>query len=279
MKNDFLQPDLTMLIVEDDRSLRKYLAGYFKKRGVKNIHEASTGSQALEICSQKEINFIISDWNMPQMSGIELLRQIRCVRTSYGEVPFIMITALRNKNQIKIAKEAGVDDFLIKPFKTNLLEERFEKVLMTKMFETYVHLSFRDLLRGNYEKAREKLFKAFLQRKSDTLVLCGLTICNSELGHAQNAQNYFNAIIDDDPTEIYLYSKAVLENAMGAKLTSIKTLRKCQKLHPGFIMAYQKAMQIHIKFGEFVKAQKIKETIENIKISTTYDFKILGDQY
>lgn len=277
MSNYIIKPDLNILIVEDDRSLRKYLTAYFKKRGVKKVYEASSGSAALEICTQKPINFIISDWNMPGMSGIELLEAIRSVSSSYGDVPFIIITASREKNQVARAGKEAVDDYIIKPFKTKFLEERFESLLLKKSFDEYVALCYQDILNCNYDRAKEKLTLAFEQRKSDTNVLCGLAICNAELGCVSTAEQYLCMIIDDD-NALALYAKGCLEAAKGFRGKALNTLKICTKNFHDFIYAHIKIFDIYIKMGKFQKAQEVREIIDNLKITYTYDYKILGDK-
>ncbi len=105
----------SVLIVDDMRMTRMKLRKICTDLGIKNISEAVDGAQALEILEQAKPDLILSDWNMPNISGIELIQKIR-ENPSYSTIPVIFITAEAEKNSIIKSLEFGVADYILKPF-------------------------------------------------------------------------------------------------------------------------------------------------------------------
>nr|MBF0222649.1 response regulator [Desulfobulbaceae bacterium] len=123
--------DMKILLVEDTKSMRRIEIKILKSIGLENIIEAEDGVVAVEILEERDdIDLIISDWNMPNMGGYELLVWVRKSAT-YGHVPFIMATAQADKAQANKAKEAGVSGFIPKPFSTEEIEETIEQTCGT----------------------------------------------------------------------------------------------------------------------------------------------------
>src|SRR4051812_17167323 len=110
--------DLRFLVVDDMLTMRKIIGQQLKILGATNILEANDGSTAWEVLEReqnKPIQFIISDWNMPQMKGIDLLKKCRA-HAVYKDVGFLMVTAEAEVAQVKEALLAGVDNYVVKPF-------------------------------------------------------------------------------------------------------------------------------------------------------------------
>lgn len=105
----------TVLIVDDMRMTRMKLRKICTELGIKNISEAIDGAQALEILGQSKPDLILSDWNMPNISGIELIQKIR-ETPEYSSIPVIFITAEAEKNSIIKSLQFGVADYILKPF-------------------------------------------------------------------------------------------------------------------------------------------------------------------
>jgi two-component system chemotaxis response regulator CheY len=97
--------------------------------GFKNIDEAIDGQSALQKISEKKYQMIISDWNMEPMSGFELLQKIRASQNEIKTVPFIMITAESKPENIIKAKQAGVNNYIVKPFNVDTLKNKLVAVL------------------------------------------------------------------------------------------------------------------------------------------------------
>lgn len=105
----------TVLIVDDMRMTRMKLRKICTDLGIKNINEAVDGAQALEMLAQTKPDLILSDWNMPNISGIELIQKIRD-NPAFSTIPVIFITAEAEKNSIIKSLQFGVADYILKPF-------------------------------------------------------------------------------------------------------------------------------------------------------------------
>lgn len=123
-----------ILLVDDSKSVRQILKGILKARGFRNIIEAEDGKIASEILkTHMNINCVISDWNMPEMTGIELLQWVRRSRDPrIKNMYFVMITLESNKESILLAMKMGVNDYIVKPFNAETLKEKLNQIMMLK---------------------------------------------------------------------------------------------------------------------------------------------------
>lgn len=120
--------NMQILIVDDFKTMLKIVDGMLKQLGFKNIDEASDGTMALEKLRSKKYDLVLSDWNMEPMSGFELLKQVRA-DASLKHIPFVLITAESKTENIIAAKQAGVNNYIVKPFNVNTLKEKLSAVL------------------------------------------------------------------------------------------------------------------------------------------------------
>jgi two-component system, chemotaxis family, chemotaxis protein CheY len=126
-------PDLTMnvLVVDDFSTMRRIVKNILKQLGYLNIFEADDGATALEILGKQKIDFIISDWNMPQISGLELLKTVRASQ-DWKDLPFLMVTAEGQKEHVIEAVKHRVNNYIIKPFTPEVLTEKIQKIFEGK---------------------------------------------------------------------------------------------------------------------------------------------------
>ena len=122
--------NLKVLIVDDQQSMRGLTRHCLREIGVSQVTDAKSGEEALKVLSEKNFDLIISDWNMDGISGLELLTKIR-ENPIIKKLPFIMATGERNKAQVKLAIDAGVNNYIVKPFSVADLRKRVEAVLGT----------------------------------------------------------------------------------------------------------------------------------------------------
>ncbi len=120
------------LIIDDHATMRKYIKQSLRQMGYDNIIEAVDGQSALFFLKEHynkntPVEFIISDWNMPNMSGINLLKQCRST-PELKLIPFILVTSERDQDKIIEAANAGVSDYLIKPFSEVKIKQKIEKI-------------------------------------------------------------------------------------------------------------------------------------------------------
>lgn len=123
-----LNANVKILIVDDFATMRKILKNLLFQMGFKNVIEADDGTTALEVLAKEKVDLIISDWNMPKMTGIELLKAVRNDE-NLKSVKFIMVTAESQKENVIEAIKLGVNQYVVKPFTPEVLREKLEKVL------------------------------------------------------------------------------------------------------------------------------------------------------
>lgn len=129
MKNPTdLIKQINILAVDDMEAILGVVKGCLRNLGATNIDTAMNGEAAWQMLKQKRYHMIICDWDMPKMSGITLLNNIRS-STTYKDLPFLLLTATVDKKRVISAVEAGVSDYLSKPFKPKELEFRIIKLL------------------------------------------------------------------------------------------------------------------------------------------------------
>lgn len=121
--------NMNILIVDDYTAMAKVIKKFLEQFGFSNIDEATDGVMAMEKFNKKEYGLIISDWNMEPMDGHELLKKIRDAEEPHEEVPFIIMTAEGQTDNVIAAKQAGVSNYLAKPFDADTFREKVYAVL------------------------------------------------------------------------------------------------------------------------------------------------------
>jgi len=120
--------DLTVLIVDDFLTMRRIVRKILRDLGFEDIIEAEDGSAALDVLKRTRVDLIVSDWNMPRMTGLELLKEVRS-SGSFKDTPFLMVTAEAQRENIVEAVKARVSNYITKPFTAAVLEEKLAKIL------------------------------------------------------------------------------------------------------------------------------------------------------
>jgi two-component system chemotaxis response regulator CheY len=118
---------LRVLVVDDFPTMRRIVKNLLKQIGFENIDEAEDGMQALQKLKTGQYGLVVSDWNMPNMEGIDLIRKIR-QDPKLKDTPFLMVTAEAEKEKVIEAIKAGVDNYIVKPFTAEVLKEKLEKI-------------------------------------------------------------------------------------------------------------------------------------------------------
>ena len=120
--------NLPILIVDDYKTMLRIIHNLLKQLGFENVEEATDGTMALEKLREKNFGLVISDWNMEPMTGFELLKHVRADER-LKSIPFIMITAESKTENVVAAKEAGVSNYIVKPFNAETLKTKLVSVL------------------------------------------------------------------------------------------------------------------------------------------------------
>jgi two-component system chemotaxis response regulator CheY len=119
--------DMNVLIVDDYKTMLRIVENLLKQLGFKNIHQALDGSAALAKLQEHQFGLIISDWNMTPMTGLQLLKEVRATER-LKTIPFIMVTAESKPENVIAAKQAGVNNYIIKPFNAETLKQKLAAV-------------------------------------------------------------------------------------------------------------------------------------------------------
>ncbi len=120
--------NMPILIVDDYKTMLRIIRNLLKQLGFHNVDEASDGASALQKLRDKDYGLVISDWNMEPMSGLQLLKEVRA-DNKLEKLPFIMITAESKSENVIAAKEAGVSNYIVKPFNAATLKTKLTSVL------------------------------------------------------------------------------------------------------------------------------------------------------
>ncbi len=124
-----LNKNMQILVVDDFSTMRRIITNVLRQLGFDNIVEAEDGAKALQILEGEQVDFVITDWNMPQMSGLDLLKAIRGHdNASKKDIPVLMVTAEALQENIVMAAKEGVNNYIIKPFDAKTLADKIDKI-------------------------------------------------------------------------------------------------------------------------------------------------------
>lgn len=118
---------MKILVVDDFSTMRRIVKNLLRELGFSNLEEADDGLTALPMLKTGNFDFLVTDWNMPGMEGIELLKAVRA-EPELASLPVLMVTAEARRDQIVVAAEAGVNGYIIKPFTAQTLQEKIDKI-------------------------------------------------------------------------------------------------------------------------------------------------------
>ncbi|GBD39493.1 MAG: two-component system response regulator [Deltaproteobacteria bacterium] len=121
-------PKMKILVVDDFPTMRRIIKNLLKQLGYENIEEAEDGIQAYSKLKNNGFEFIVSDWNMPNMDGFELLKKVRS-DPQLKDIPFLMVTAEAEKDKVIEAIKAGVSNYIVKPFTAEVLREKMDRIM------------------------------------------------------------------------------------------------------------------------------------------------------
>lgn len=122
-----MNKDMKILIVDDFSTMRRIIKNLLRDLGFTNTAEADDGATALPMLQNGSFDFLVTDWNMPGMSGIDLLKAVRA-DGKLKDLPVLMVTAEAKRDQIVEAAQAGVNGYVVKPFTAAVLKEKIEKI-------------------------------------------------------------------------------------------------------------------------------------------------------
>ncbi len=122
-----INPEMKILVVDDHLTMQRVVTQVLKRLGYNNIEVADDGATALPMLETGRFDFLVSDWNMPIMQGIDLLRAVRA-NPDLSKMPVLLVTAEAKPAQIVEAAKAGVNDYVVKPFTPEILKKKIDKI-------------------------------------------------------------------------------------------------------------------------------------------------------
>lgn len=122
-----MDKNMKILIVDDFSTMRRIIKNLLRELGFNNTEEADDGLTALPMLKSSSFDLLVTDWNMPGMQGIDLLKEVRADE-KLSEIPVLMVTAEQKKEQIIEAAQAGVNGYIVKPFTAAILQEKLNKI-------------------------------------------------------------------------------------------------------------------------------------------------------
>ncbi|MFO8155494.1 MAG: chemotaxis response regulator CheY [Pseudomonadota bacterium] len=122
-----MDKNMKILIVDDFSTMRRIIKNLLRDLGFNNVDEADDGQTALPKLQKGDFDFLVTDWNMPGMDGLELLKAVRA-DPKLAQLPVLMVTAEQKKEQIVAAAQAGVNGYIVKPFTAHTLDEKLKKI-------------------------------------------------------------------------------------------------------------------------------------------------------
>ena len=122
-----MHADMKILIVDDFSTMRRIIKNLLRDLGFNNTHEADDGQTALPLLKRSQFDLLVTDWNMPGMNGMDLLKAVRADERLKG-LPVLMVTAEAKRDQIVEAAQAGVNGYIVKPFNAQTLKDKLEKI-------------------------------------------------------------------------------------------------------------------------------------------------------
>lgn len=128
IKEKLMNTNIKVLVVDDFATMRRIVTNLLNNIGFTRIEEAEDGIEGFDKAKSGEFDLIISDWNMPRLDGLEMVKQIRSLESG-KRIPILMVTAESKREQIIAAAQAGVNGYIVKPFNEKTLREKLEKIL------------------------------------------------------------------------------------------------------------------------------------------------------
>lgn len=259
--------DGVLVIVDDHQNMRRTLRNMLKQLRVYDVEEAEDGDRALNLLKklkkeERVSKFILLDWNMPRMPGIEVVREVRSgpeyAGDDYRDIPIIMITAEANQHQIAEAGEIGVNGYLIKPFVALTLEERMLVVIKNRLNPPnnvkFIHAGEKYLESGNSDKALA-CFNEAKKLKSNARIMVHIGEAHKKIGNMEEAQKSFSSATQKNPGYLKAHTAAAdLHLEMGNEEKALAEMEKANKISPNNADRQLKTGKIHLNRGNTEKA-------------------------
>lgn len=282
-KSDNPKMGMRFLIVDDMANMRKTLRGMLKMLGYDNVTDVDDGDTALARLKQGQHDFVIADWNMPRVPGVELLREIRD-EPMLRDIPFIMITAEVDDGQIVRAAEEDVDGYIIKPFVADVLGRKINSVLEKKanpsQVEIFLKVGYAYMENGMLNEAMREFDRAReLSPKSARISLAMAQIYEA-MGDHRKAEELFNAAVTNNPRFVKgFHTLADFQVRRGNDEAAMKALRTATALSPNNPSRQVEFGKLLVKAGRMDEADQAFKSALKISAKNADMHTAIGEAY
>ncbi len=226
----------SILIIDDKSSFRRTLRNMLRSLGFRKIRDAGNGKEALDRLRVERFDFIICDWKMPIMNGLEFLQAIR-EDEAYQAIPFLMITAEVEESTVAQALEAGVDGYILKPFLLDTLKENISEIMTEKLvpsdIDVQVQLAQVFMRAGDYTRAHKELDRVPASSLKSPRVLYTRGLIYDREGDDERAEEYFGEASRNGPMFIKAHERlSEIYEHQGRQIEMLEMLEQIIKISP-----------------------------------------------
>jgi two-component system, chemotaxis family, chemotaxis protein CheY len=266
-------PTKRAVVVDDDDDAREMVIEYLKLMGFKDLVSFKNGAEAITyLMSQRnEVGLIVSDWEMPEMSGLELLRACKN-QEELSKIPFVMVTSQSSIERMKVmqAAKANVDQYVLKPFNSSELKKRVEQVIdkarSRNLVQALVGEALNHVEYNRFQRAQQKFEEALRLDPTQDIALIGLGDVLLKIKTVDEAIPYFRRAVEVTPLNPKAYLRLAVafeqlgwfEKAMAVLQTAIQHISFNAELHFHLGRIYNKRDMLIQARGEFEKALQIQ---------------------
>ncbi len=250
---------MTVLVADDMSNMRRTIKNMLRTIGFKNVIEASDGQKAWEKIKANRIDFVVTDWNMPKITGFELLKKIREDQDTQN-TPVLMVTAELSEAQVAHAAEKTVDGYILKPFEVKTLEKKIDEILERRSkpnkLETILNIG-KALVDGKmFDRALIEYTTALPKFPKSSRLLAAMADCYVQSGDSVRAEAAYKKAVEINP----LFMKAMqgyadLLKEKGDLDSAVAILEKAALVSPNDPDRQKEIGKIHLKKGNTAKAQ------------------------
>ncbi len=274
---------LKILIVDDMMNMRRTLNNMLRYIGYTFIEEASDGDIALQMMIKNPPDFVITDWNMPRMPGIDLVRKAR-ENEQFSNTPFLMVTAEVQESHIVQAAESDIDGYIIKPFVAKTLQTKINSIIEKRKSPT----EFDQLIKEGIDLRKEKQYENAIAKFEEALKLTGKSSRIWHLigetfqiqGEMKKAEKYFQEAVKNNPLYIKVHhSLGELYQKTGEEEKAFVALEKAAKISPNNVFRQIALGKIYLAKGKIKEADKVFKKAIQVGSKDALVQKTIGEIY